>query len=112
MTHSTSPSSGSGRSTFFGRTALGILMIVFFLVPFAMRGARVSVQNMRNDVKDWLPSTFRETKEMDWFWKHFLGERFVVMSWDGCTGDDDSCGRGDLGAAATGSSGLSARVGP
>ncbi|MCU0961615.1 MAG: MMPL family transporter [Pirellulaceae bacterium] len=72
------------RSTFFGRRALLILVIVFFLVPFALRGARVAVQNMKNDVKDWLPSDFPETAELDWFREHFLGEQFVVISWEGC----------------------------
>ncbi|MFM9118396.1 MAG: hypothetical protein ACKOU6_19785, partial [Planctomycetota bacterium] len=90
MTHSTSDRPDSLRSTFFGRTALGILMVVFFLVPFAMRGARVSVQNMRNDVKDWLPAEFQETTDINWFWRHFLGERFVLASWDNCTADDES----------------------
>lgn len=78
------------KRTFFARAALPILMIVFFFVPFALRGARVSVQTMKNDVRDWLPSTFAETREMNWFWKHFLGERFIIASWDGCTADDES----------------------
>jgi len=70
--------------TFFSRRAIGILVLVFFLVPFALRGARNSVQGMKNDVRNWLPSTFAETAEMEWFWKHFLGERFVIASWPGC----------------------------
>lgn len=78
------------KRTFFARTALPILMIVFFLVPFALRGARVSVQSMKNDVRDWLPSTFTETQEMTWFWQHFLGERFIIASWDGCQADNSS----------------------
>jgi predicted RND superfamily exporter protein len=78
------------KRTFFARSALPILMIVFFLVPFALRGARVSVQSMKNDVRDWLPSTFSETREMAWFWKHFLGERFVIASWNGCEENDET----------------------
>jgi predicted RND superfamily exporter protein len=79
------------KPTFFARRALLLLMVVFFLVPFAVRGARNAVQRMKNDVKDWLPSSFHETKDMDWFWQHFMGERFILVSWDGCTGtaDDD-----------------------
>lgn len=72
------------QSTFFGRRALLILVIIFFLVPFVLRGARMAVQNMKNDVKDWLPADFPETAELDWFREHFLGEQFVVISWDGC----------------------------
>jgi len=78
------------KQTFFGRWALPILMIVFFIVPFTLRGARVSVQSMKNDVRDWLPSTFVETQEMAWFWKHFLGERFIVASWPNCREEDES----------------------
>ncbi|MBA2117972.1 efflux RND transporter permease subunit [Bremerella alba] len=76
------------RPTFFERYALFILMAIFFLVPFALRGARLSLEQMRNDVKDWLPSDFAETSELDWFRDHFLGEQFVLISWDGCSADD------------------------
>ena len=75
---------------FFARYALWILVIVWFFVPFALRGARQGISNMKNEVKDWLPSSFEETAQMDWFWRHFTGERFVVVSWDGCTADDES----------------------
>jgi uncharacterized protein len=54
------------------------------VVPFALRGARIAVQRMRNDVKDWLPDDFPETAELEWFGQHFLGEQFIVISWDGC----------------------------
>lgn len=76
------------RSTFFARRALLILMIVFFLVPFALRGARMALQNMKNDVRDWLPQDFPETTQLEWFRQYFLSEQFVVISWDGCTGSE------------------------
>lgn len=79
----------SAKPSFFARRSLIILMIVFFLVPFAMRGARMAIQGMKNDVKDWLPAKFRETAELDWFRDHFISEQFVVVSWDGCTGPSD-----------------------
>ncbi len=80
------------KKPFFARHALLVLMVVFFFVPFAMRGARYAVQRMKNDVKDWLPDDFEETKELDWFRERFLGEQFVVISWEGCHGtlDDES----------------------
>ena len=64
-------------------------MVIFFAVPFALRGARMAVNRMKNDVKDWLPKNFAETRELDWFREHFLGEQFVVLSWDGCVGTND-----------------------
>jgi predicted RND superfamily exporter protein len=76
------------RPTFFARRAILILVIVFFFVPFALRGARMAVQGMKNDVKDWLPKNFAETRDLDEFRKYFLGEQFVLVSWDGCYGDE------------------------
>jgi len=76
------------KPTFFARRALVILILVFFLVPFALRGARMALQGMKNDVKDWLPKEFAETKDLDEFREHFLSEQFVLVSWDGCYGDE------------------------
>jgi predicted RND superfamily exporter protein len=77
------------KPTFFARRALLILVVVFFFVPFALRGARMAVQGMKNDVKDWLPKNFAETRDLDDFRKHFLSEQFVLVSWDGCTGAEN-----------------------
>src|SRR5947209_11547800 len=75
------------RPTFFARRAILILVVVFFFVPFALRGARMAVQGMKNDVKDWLPKEFEETKDLEEFRQYFLSEQFVLVSWDGCYGD-------------------------
>src|SRR5690348_6930409 len=77
------------RPTFFARRAILILVVVFFFVPFALRGARMAVQGMKNDVKDWLPKGFEETKDLEEFRQYFLSEQFVLVSWDGCYGGPD-----------------------
>ena len=74
--------------SFFTRRAFLILLAAVFLLPIALRGARIALENNKNDVKDWLPDGFQETAELDWFRKYFLGEQFVVISWEGCTLDD------------------------
>ena len=79
----------SAKPTFFARRGIIIMMIVFFMIPFAMRGARMAIQGMKNDVKDWLPRGFAETTELEWFRKHFVSEQFVVASWEGCQGNAD-----------------------
>lgn len=68
--------------------ALILLMLIFFFVPFAGRGARMALQKTENNVKDWLPSDFRETEELAWFAKRFVSEQFIVATWDGCQADD------------------------
>lgn len=82
------------KKSFFARHSLLVLAIVFFFVPFAVRGSRYAVQRMKNDVKDWLPADFPETAELEWFKQRFLGEQFIIVTWDGCVGrasgnDDD-----------------------
>ena len=67
-----------------------IMMIVCFLVPFALRGSKMVTQRMENDIKDWLPGDFPETRELEWFGKLFLGEQFIVITWEGCSEEDPS----------------------
>ena len=81
-------SGSENEKTFFERWAFTILLVIIFMVPFSLRGARMSLRNMKNDVKDWLPSDFSETKDLEWFGKHFMGERFIVATWPGCTESD------------------------
>ena len=79
---------------FAKKTALGVpnalilLMLVFFFVPFAGRGARMSLQKTENNVKDWLPDDFRETEELTWFAKRFVSEQFIIATWKGCNSED------------------------
>lgn len=78
------------RKTFFGaRNGMLILLVVFFIVPFALRGARMAVQKTENNVKDWLPDSFRETEELAWFANKFVSEQFIVATWPGCHEDSD-----------------------
>ena len=52
-------------------------------------GAKITLRGNRNDVKEWLPPSYRETGEYKWFQKNFANETFVLVSWDGCTLDDE-----------------------
>ncbi len=59
-----------------------VLCIIFFALPFLLRGARQSIDTMENKVADWLPKSFPETTELRWFRKHFVGDQFVVIAWE------------------------------
>ena len=51
----------------------------------------MSLERMENNVKDWLPDSFDETRELEWFAKHFVGEQsFVLLTWEGCSEKDES----------------------
>ena len=72
----------------FGKVSILIICLVLFAAPFAIRGARLSLQRMQNNVKDWLPDDFPETRELRWFSRYFLGEQFILATWPGCTAAD------------------------
>jgi hypothetical protein len=64
-------------------------MLVAFLLPVVLLGAKITLRGNRNDVKEWLPASYSETGEYKWFQKNFANETFVLISWDGCTLNDE-----------------------
>ncbi|MDR0336297.1 MAG: MMPL family transporter [Planctomycetaceae bacterium] len=76
------------RNEFFKRYGFRILIVIFFLLPFVWMGTKRTLMSNSNNVADWLPSSFVETQQYQWFLKNFPFERFVVVSWQGCTMDD------------------------
>jgi len=82
--------SESKKDTFFAKYSFLILCVVLFSGPFILRGTRKAIQSNRNEVKEWLPDDFPETKEHTWFIEHFPHEEFVLISWEGCRlGDNE-----------------------
>jgi hypothetical protein len=61
----------SKRIPFFNNIAMLLLCIIFFLLPFALRGARFAITEMQNNVADWLPSDFQETVDLGEFRRYF-----------------------------------------
>ena len=45
----------------------------------------MAVQDIRNEVTDWLPKDFPETEVLAWFRPRFVGDQFVAISWGGCS---------------------------
>lgn len=80
----------SKRIPIFGTNAMLILCVVFFLLPFALRGARLAIDSMKNNVADWLPDDYEETKELKEFRKYFVGDQFVVLSGPWCRENDQT----------------------
>lgn len=68
----------------FGSVATLLICLVLFLVPFALRGARLGMQDMQNNVADWLPLHYPETQDLMEFRKYFYGDQFVVVSGPWC----------------------------
>ncbi|MDR2169635.1 MAG: MMPL family transporter [Planctomycetaceae bacterium] len=77
------------RNTFFSDHGFRIIFLVVFMLSFIGMGTNRTLKSNSNNVADWLPETFKETQEYKWFLKNFPYESFVVVSWEGCTMDDD-----------------------
>jgi predicted RND superfamily exporter protein len=77
------------KKPFYARYALLIAGISVFLLPFAVIGALRAKQANRNDVKNWIPAEYEETQVYRGFREKFQGEEFILVSWDGCTINDE-----------------------
>lgn len=73
-----------GPKPFFARWSLLILVVFLCAAPLLVFGAFQAVRSNTNQVSDWLPESFDETRELAWYREHFVGDQFVVVSWDGC----------------------------
>lgn len=70
------------------RWAIAVLCVLGCLLPLTGYGDLAAIRSNINDVRDWLPSHFPETKQYAWFREQFGSEEFVVVSWPGCDLDD------------------------
>jgi predicted RND superfamily exporter protein len=70
--------------TLLERYARWVVAGFLIAIPFLIYTAFGAVQNKTNKVGDWLPETYAETDELKWFRKQFVGDQFVVVSWEGC----------------------------
>jgi len=67
------------------------VVVTLAVVPFCFFYAGRAVQSNVNRVEDWLPRSFEETKNLDWFRRHFASDQFIIISWQGCQlGIDES----------------------
>jgi hypothetical protein len=71
------------------RLVVPILALAAFSLPLVGIGARQAVRSNANDVRDWLPAHYSETQQFRWFTRHFGSEDFVLVSWPGCTLEDE-----------------------
>jgi predicted RND superfamily exporter protein len=70
------------------RWAIAVLVVLGCLLPLTAIGVRAAIRSNTNDVRDWLPAHFPETKQYAWFREQFGSEEFVVVSWPGCDLND------------------------
>ncbi len=94
------PTADQRGESFLGRQSWGlshylwIALAVTLALAFIPRGVRKTLEGMANQAEDWLPPSYAESADLQWFRDHFAGEAFVLISWDGCTlGNADQLGK-------------------
>jgi predicted RND superfamily exporter protein len=74
---------------FYPRVARWSVLICLVSVPFLVYGVRGALQGSDTNIRQWLPGGFSETQEYDRFLAQFGSEEMAVVSWPGCTVDDE-----------------------
>ena len=70
--------------TFLEKWSTTILCVTLFLMPLVVMGSIKSLKVYANDIRQWLPSGFKEAVTYDDFVKRFGVDEMVVLSWDQC----------------------------
>ena len=65
-----------------------VLLTALLALPVIGYGVRGALSDNNNDVRQWLPKGFRETREYDRFLAEFGSEEMAVVSWAGASLDD------------------------
>ena len=76
------------KPTFYVRFRWPIVLVTLALLPPMLYGALKALENNHNDVIDWLPVEFEETKVYAWFYENFQSEEIALVSWPNCNLDN------------------------
>ena len=74
--------------SFHARYARTIITILVVSTPVVGWGVNWAFELASNNIKQWLPKDFEETRVYEDFCRLFGTDDFALVSWDGCTVDD------------------------
>ncbi|OHB68660.1 MAG: hypothetical protein A2V70_07020 [Planctomycetes bacterium RBG_13_63_9] len=74
--------------SFYARLARPIVITLIVLSGPLLFGAWKALRSSNNNIHQWLPESFEETRTYDSFRSVFGADDFVLASWEGCTLDD------------------------
>jgi hypothetical protein len=77
------------KPSFYRRYGILILAITVLSLPVVLHGAYSALVSNANNPDDWLPADFEATREYHWFSYRFGGDEILVVSWPGCTLEDE-----------------------
>jgi predicted RND superfamily exporter protein len=68
--------------------ALVTLAVVGISLPLILWCSVESIRGVRNTPTHWVPPSFEQRRQFDWFVRQFNTRDAVIVSWEGCTVDD------------------------
>ena len=77
------------KKCFYRRYGPVIVVLLTLATPALIFGALRALRSNANSVRDWLPPSFTETQRLDWFIERFYVDEILMVSWPGCTLDDE-----------------------
>ncbi|MCP4774615.1 MAG: MMPL family transporter, partial [Planctomycetaceae bacterium] len=74
----------NGQPTFLAKWSTTILCVTLFLAPLVVMGSIKSLRVSATDIRQWLPTDFKEAVTYDKFLDRFGIDEMVVLSWEDC----------------------------
>ncbi len=68
--------------------ALITLAVMAISLPLILWASIESIRGVRNTPTHWVPPSFEQRRQFDWFVQQFNTRDAVIVSWEGCTVDD------------------------
>ena len=85
----TPDSTSDPRSRGFSRRAIASLIVMGLLSPVVLYGAFQALWSMNDDAVSWTGADLDARERLEWFDEHFAASDSVLVSWNGCTLDDE-----------------------
>ncbi|MCH2128852.1 MAG: MMPL family transporter [Pirellulaceae bacterium] len=73
----------------FFRRSVMTLLVMGVLAPLFVWGTFQGACHMRNSPIRWIPESFEERQNYKWFADHFQTPEYIIISWQGCTVEDE-----------------------
>ena len=77
------------KPSFYARYAWAIMLGLAALIPAILWGVGETFKNANNNVAQWLPQDYPQTRTYQEFRRLFGSDDMAVVSWEGCTLDDE-----------------------
>ena len=77
----------------YKRRSLLTFVAIALLMPFLLWGTQRSIQSMFNAPLHWIPPSFEARRQFDEFVEQFQSQEMIIISWPGCTVDDERLDR-------------------